>query len=571
VVSSRIQLTKAGHDLKARCPFHDERTPSFTVSPAKQFFHCFGCGAHGTAVGFLMDYEHLDFPEAIEELAGMAGVEVPREDAPQRGPDNTPIYEVLERAARWYQRQLREHPDGPRAVAYLKRRGLTGEVASRFGIGFAPPGWSNLLEALGASAGEALLERAGLAIHRDSGGRYDRFRNRVMFPIVDRRGRTIAFGGRVLDDDTPKYLNSPETAVFHKGRELYGLYQARRAGSRLERLVVVEGYMDVVALAQAGFENAVATLGTAATSEHVELLFRTCPDVVFCFDGDEAGRRAAWRALETTLAAMRDGRQAFFMFLPEGEDPDSLVRARGPGAFREALDSAASLGTVLFEHLADQVDMSTIDGRARLTELARPLLGRIPPGTFRDLAATHLGELTGLPSPLPGARDSSTLTPGGGGPTPGHTRRARPGQGRASTTPVRRAVTLMLHHPRLADGVKDPSAIAQAGEAGCELLAGLVEAVRDRPDISTAALVERFRGESTGRHLARLATEEVPELSDGLRAEFDDCVGRILDSAGNRRFGDLLAKVRAGEASEAEQREFARLSTRAARRGSPAT
>ncbi len=558
VVSARVPLTKAGHEFKARCPFHDEKTPSFWVSPAKQFFHCFGCGAHGTAVGFLMDYEHLEFPEAIEELASLAGVEVPREDSQRRGPDNGPLYDVLERAASWFERQLREHPQGSRAVEYLKGRGLTGEIAQAFRVGFAPPGWSNLLDALG-DAGEQVLERAGLVARRDSGGLYDRFRDRVMFPIIDRRGRTVAFGGRVLGEDTPKYLNSPETPVFHKGRELYGLHQARRSGSKLERLVVVEGYMDVVALAQAGFDNAVATLGTAATADHVEQLFRACPDVVFCFDGDAAGRRAAWKALETTLPAMRDGRQAFFMFLPEGEDPDSLVRGAGPRAFAHALAGAESLGTVLFEQLASQVDLATIDGRARLAEIARPLLARLPPGAYRDLAAARLAELTGLPSPQ-AAPDSTTLSAGGGTAARGRRGRARR---RERVTPVRRAVTLLLHHPELGHTSADDHAVAAAGIPGAELLAGMLRAARATPGMSTAAMLERYRdAEETAGHLARLATEEVPALDDGLRAEFEDCLRRVLESPGQKRYLELLAKVRSGDVTDAERREFAALSTR---------
>ena len=318
--------------------------------------------------------------------------------------------------------------------------------------------------------------------------------------------------------------------------------------------------MDVVALAQAGFTNAVATLGTAATTDHVEQLFRACSDVVFCFDGDAAGRRAAWRALETTLPAMRDGRQAFFVFLPEGEDPDTLVRGAGPEAFAAALDGADSLGTVLFEHLSSQVDLATIDGRARLTELARPLLARLPPGAYRDLASARLAELTGLDQSLPRTGDSTTLAEGGGTPT-----RGRRGRGRRPerVTPVRRAITLLLHYPGLGEPEVDDRAIAAAGVPGAELLAELLRAVRASPGVSTAALLERYRDtEGTARHLARLATEEVPALDDGLRAEFDDCLSRVLEGPGERRYVELLAKVRSGDVTDAERREFAALSTR---------
>ncbi|MGI9332153.1 MAG: DNA primase, partial [Gammaproteobacteria bacterium] len=300
VIDQRVPLKKAGRELKACCPFHEEKTPSFTVSPAKQFYHCFGCGAHGTALGFLMDYARLDFVEAVEELARRAGVEVPREGASSQTETQTaPLYDILERANAFYRRQLREHAQAPRAVDYLKRRGVSGEIARDFAVGFAPPGWDNALRALGKDEQTLeALQLAGLVTAREGGGDYDRLRDRIVFPIRDRRGRTVGFGGRVLGDDTPKYLNSPETPVFHKGRELYGLYEARRQRGALERLLVVEGYMDVVALAQSGIRNAVATLGTAATPEQIEQMFKAAADVVFCFDGDAAGRRAAWRALE---------------------------------------------------------------------------------------------------------------------------------------------------------------------------------------------------------------------------------------------------------------------------------
>ncbi|MFM1892488.1 MAG: hypothetical protein RLZ44_1565, partial [Pseudomonadota bacterium] len=334
VINQRVPLKKAGHEYKACCPFHDEKTPSFTVSPTKQFYHCFGCGAHGTAIGFLMDYDRLSYPEAIEALADDLGLEVPHEAGVERGPDLSPLYEILEQAARFYAWQLRRHPDSARAVEYLRQRGVSGEIAADFRIGFAPPGWDNLLRELGGDARAVdSLRGAGLISEPEDGKRYDRLRDRIVFPILDARGRVVGFGGRVLGAGEPKYLNSPETPVFHKGRELYGLYQAKQAVKQLERLLVVEGYMDVVALAQFGIRYAVATLGTATTAEHLEKLFRSVPEVVFCFDGDRAGRDAAWKALETALPLLREGRQARFLFLPEGEDPDTLVRREGAAAF----------------------------------------------------------------------------------------------------------------------------------------------------------------------------------------------------------------------------------------------
>ncbi len=338
VIDGRVPLKKTGREYTACCPFHNEKTPSFTVSPTKQFYHCFGCGAHGTAIGFLMEYEHLSFPESVEELARLAGVpmeyEGPSPNEPVRRKKDESLYDLLAKVDQYYRQQLRQHPQSRRAVDYLKQRGVSGEIAAEFGLGFAPPGWDNLERQLGQSAEvREKLVSTGMLIKKDSGGSYDRFRDRIMFPIRDRRGRTIAFGGRILPDnqekgDKPpaKYLNSPETPLFHKGQELYGLYEARQALRDITRLMVVEGYMDVVALAQYGIRYAVATLGTATTEEHLHKLFRLTPEIVFCFDGDRAGREAAWRALNNALPVMREGRQIRFMFLPDGEDPDSYVR-----------------------------------------------------------------------------------------------------------------------------------------------------------------------------------------------------------------------------------------------------
>ncbi len=410
VIDARVPLKKAGREYKACCPFHSEKTPSFTVSQVKQFYHCFGCGQHGTAISFLMEYEHMDFVEAVEELAHHAGLEVPHEaGTPGTHADSTqPGYTLLERVSGYYREQLRNHPQAGRAVEYLKQRGLTGDVAARFHIGFAPPGWDNLAHALNAdSATQQLLLELGLTVKRtDSKGAYDRFRDRVMFPIHDRRGRTIGFGGRVLDDSTPKYMNSPESAVFHKGQELYGLYEARKTVRKLERMLVVEGYMDVVALAQFDINYAVATLGTSTTPEHLERLYRTVPEVVFCFDGDRAGRDAAWRALENALPVLTDGREARFLFLPEGEDPDTLVRKTGKEGFEQRIATATHLSDYLFDRLSAQLDIGSIDGRARLVAQARPLLATLPDSMFRQLMTERLAELAGTtPAALAGRLD----------------------------------------------------------------------------------------------------------------------------------------------------------------------
>ena len=578
VIDEYVPLVRAGRDFKACCPFHTEKTPSFTVSRTKQFYHCFGCQANGTAISFLMEYARLDFIEAIEELAHRVGVEVPKTggDSPAR-PSSEPIFGILERASRFYRRQLRQHPQAARAVDYLRSRGVSGEVAAAFHIGFAPPGWDNLVSGLARESTSALMVQAGLAARRDDGGRlYDRFRDRIVFPILDRRSRPIGFGGRSIGDDTPKYLNTPETPVFHKGRELYGLPQARAAGGT--RVVVVEGYMDVVALAQHGVGNAAATLGTAVTPEHLKQLFRIWPDVVFCFDGDEAGARAAWRALETTLPLLRDGRQAFFMFLPEGEDPDSLVRARGRKHFEKCIDEAATLGTFLFEKLESQVNLETLDGRARLFETALPLLDKIPTGAFRELASRSLEQRTGLragggPSSPGGLRATSARHRGPSFPG---------GTGRAKRSTVRTAITLLVRHPWLASATGPTEALRDIDLPGTALLAELIELAVDRPYLSTGVLLEHYReNEKVGRQLARLAAEpldleeEPPnrevapeqepeqELKGMLEQQFRDCLRRIEEQsrkqAEDERFRELVAKTRVGRLSEDELREFARL------------
>ena len=419
----RVKLKKAGKNYSACCPFHDERTPSFSVNPERQFYYCFGCGAGGNALGFIMDYERLDFREAVEGLAQSVGLEIPQDD-PRSGNDaprdqNKPLYETLERASKFYERALRQHPERHKVVNYLKGRGLTGEIARDFRIGFAPPGWDNLLQANGSEDAEQdLLMRSGMLVKNDKGRTYDRFRERVIFPIQDQRGRVIAFGGRVLGDDKPKYLNSPETAVFQKSRELYGLWQARKHPRRIERIVVVEGYMDVIALAQYGIPYAVATLGTSTSETHLERLFRIVPEVVFCFDGDDAGRKAAFRGLEATLPAMQDGRQAKFLFLPEGEDPDTLVRAKGAAYLENLFDHADPLETFLFKHLEEGLDLESMDGRARFSKLAAPHLHRLPEGVFKTLMYQALADRTGIDvdslkrlQPPPASRPEG-LTPG---------------------------------------------------------------------------------------------------------------------------------------------------------------
>jgi len=392
VIDRHVKLKRAGSNYSACCPFHSEKSPSFTVSPTKQFYHCFGCGAHGTAVGFLMEYSGMGFVEAVKDLAQSIGMKVPEEvrsEASQRRAEQgESLHEVLLRAAQHYRNQLK---DAPQAIAYLKKRGLSGDIAKRFGIGYVPEEWQNLAAAFSDYDGP-VLATAGLVKQKEDGKRYDVFRNRIMFPIVDVRGNVIGFGGRVLGEGEPKYLNSPETPVFEKGRELYGLYQARRAIRDAGRAVVVEGYMDVVALAQAGVEYAVATLGTATTPLHVQKLLRQTDEIVFCFDGDKAGRGAAWRALENSLAQLQDGKQLKFLFLPEGEDPDTYVRKYGKDAFEKALGGAVPLSRFLLDEVSARVDLATAEGRAKCLHEAKPLLKQIQAGGLRLQLVRELAE-----------------------------------------------------------------------------------------------------------------------------------------------------------------------------------
>jgi len=396
VIDRYVPLKKAGANYVACCPFHSEKTPSFSVSQSKQFYHCFGCGAHGTAVGFLMEYGGKAFPDAVEELARDAGLEVPRVERPgerEKRDEAQDLNEILLAAARFYRAQLKETS---RAIEYLKSRGLTGEIAARFGVGYAPDAWQGL-EAVFPKYDAPELDAAGLVINGDGGKRYDRFRDRVMFPIHDSRGRVIGFGGRVMGAGEPKYLNSPETPVFSKGRELYGLYLARNAIRDAGRVVVVEGYMDVVALAQHGIEYAVATLGTATTPTHVQKLFRLTDTVVFCFDGDAAGRKAAWRALENALPVLADGKNAVFLFLPDGEDPDDYVRKRGRAAFEQAQQSAVPWSEFLLAELAARHSPTSAEGRAALVAAARPHLAAINAPVLAAILRRRLSELSGLP------------------------------------------------------------------------------------------------------------------------------------------------------------------------------
>jgi DNA primase len=547
LIGARVPLKRQGREYSARCPFHDERSPSFTVSPNKQFYHCFGCGAHGTALKFLMEYDRLEFLDAVDELAKRVGMEVPR-DTRQRNEsgDSRALYDTLDAAATWFQRQLGANP---KAQAYLDRRGVDAENRARFQIGYAPDAWEGLKGALGTDEQRLrLLDQAGLLSKNDAGRVYDKFRDRVIFPIHDRRGRVIAFGGRVLEkDDGPKYLNSPETALFHKGRELYGLWQVRQAHSRIPRLVVVEGYMDVVALFQYGVTTAVATLGTATTPDHAELLFRNAADVCFCFDGDRAGRGAAWKALESVLPRMKDGRQAFFLFLPEGEDPDSIVRSEGADGFDARLREATPLSEFFFTEHAREINLATLDGKARLAERTRPMLEKIPDGAFRDLMFARLTELTGVGA-VRAVPDAPLLDP----------RRARGPALPQKRSLVRTAIALLLQQPALAQTLEPPYLFSALRQPGIDLLMELIRFCRSRPDASAGVVLEHFAEREEAPALHKLVLQDLLIPADQFAHEFTGAIAALNRQTLKQREEELLARGLAALGPE-ERRELIEL------------
>ncbi|NOY62181.1 MAG: DNA primase [Gammaproteobacteria bacterium] len=561
IVEERLELRRSGQNYSACCPFHNEKTPSFTVSRDKQFYHCFGCSAHGSAIGFLMEFDRMAFPEAIAELAQRVGMEVPVE---QRGVDSSAqhhdLYELMERSAKFYQSQLREHPQAEQAVDYLKQRGLSGEIAAQFSIGFAPPGWDNLTKGLACSAEQIKkLHTAGMVVDKEGGGYYDRFRHRIMFPIRDLRGRVIGFGGRVMGDETPKYLNSPETPLFHKGRGLFGLYEARKAQRDIRRLLVVEGYMDVVALAQHGIHYAVATLGTATTPEHLRALFRTTAEVVFCFDGDRAGRQAAWKAMEVALSLIYEGRQVSFMFLPDGEDPDSLVRTQGGERFERGLNDALPLSEFFFEGYLNKVDISAIDGRARLVALAQQPLKKLPDSVFKQMMLAKLAEHAQMDVQLLSQSLPDEKSVGGRGAAS----RARGlAQGRTPISLVRLAIMWLLQDPALVRAAGEWQCIKELDLPGCALLCELLELLRDNPNLSTGAVLERWRGSDEGRYLATLVQSQHPVPVDGIEAEFSAVMSRLHEARTKQRVEQLLQRASVEKLDDLEKLELRRLLSR---------
>lgn len=551
VIDSRVKLKKKGKNYSACCPFHNEKTPSFSVSQEKQFYHCFGCGVHGNAIDFMMEYERLDFVEAIEELAGTLGLNVPREQRQGGAPGNQPpransetkrsLYDLLESVAQFYRQQLKK-PTAQVAIDYLRNRGVSGEIAQKFGIGYVSDEWDLVRQQFGrARASEDMLVEGGLLIENDRGNRYDRFRGRVMFPIRDRRGRVIGFGGRVIGDGTPKYLNSPETPIFHKGKELYGLYEVLQAHREPKQVLVVEGYMDVVALAQFGVDYAVASLGTSTTGDHLQLLFRQTNTVVCCYDGDRAGRDAAWRALENSLSYLKSGNILKFLFLPDGEDPDSYIRQYGQEAFELQVAQAEPLSTYLFNHLLQQVDVGNNEGKAALEALALPLIYKIPDQSMQSQLLKLLEQKTGIyKKPKLNHKDN---------------RRPQPHK-EIKRTPMREVIALLLQNPSYALRVPDLSGVQALPIPGLSLLVEVLDNCRNYPHITTGQLLEHWRGSKNESLISRLASWEIHVNEENQEELFLDSLDKILAQCIEKQIENLQAKERSSGLSADEKREL---------------
>jgi DNA primase len=558
IVDSRVPLKKAGKNYQACCPFHNEKSPSFTVSQDKQFYHCFGCGEHGSAISFLMEFDRLDFVDAVEELAKHCGVEVVREEnnatpAEQRRQQQVYLqkqddYDLMNQISRFYQQQLKVAPDKEIAINYLKGRGLSGEVVKRFSIGYISDAWGGMMKAYSRNgqANQQLVE-LGMAIQGDKSRPYDRFRGRIMFPIRDKRGRVIGFGGRVLGDEKPKYLNSPETRVYHKGQELYGLYEAKQANKNLERLVVVEGYMDVVALAQHGVDYAVASLGTATTAEQLQTMFRTVKEVICCYDGDRAGRDAAWRAMENALPLIRDGFSLKFVFVPDGEDPDSLIRKKGQQAFEKILDEAMPLSKFLFEQLMTQVDMSSSEGRAGFVESFKPLLAKLPDSVLKDGIINDVANNFGTGSEQFLTKFRKTVA---------SENTIKKPKVATKVTPVRLAIALLLEHPHIVKALGDISVLEPLTIPGVDLLTQLLGLCQQNPNIKTAQLLEYFRDTEQGKQLAKLMCWQHHIEAEAAEDVFLDSIEKLLNNFVEQRAEFLLQKARTGQMSQQEKQEL---------------
>jgi len=549
VIDSRVPLKKKGREYWACCPFHGEKTPSFSVSASKQFYHCFGCQKSGNAIGFLMDYDHMEFVEAIESLAQSLGIEVPYEkgSAPARPAEGLEaMYQAMEQSAQYFEAQLKQTPA---AIEYLKNRGISGQTAKTFAIGYAPPGWNNL------NGNEKLLVDTGMLVKKEDGKQYDRFRHRLMFPIRDRCGRTIAFGGRVINpEDNPKYLNSPESPLFHKSDEIYGLYEMKKALTNIDRIYITEGYMDVVALAEYGVKSAVATLGTAINNRQIESLFRVCKNLVFCFDGDAAGKKAAWRSLEQCLASLKEGRIARFLFLPEGQDPDSFINQHGEDAFNQQVEHASTLTEYLFENLLAECNIGTLEGRAQFLDRLRPYFAQIPLQSLKDQILAEVEHRLGQKI------DGRMLRLLGEDKPPQQARGRQPEQ---HWTPTRLAINLLLTRPALALTTGTHDQLTESDIPGVDLLLKILDRIHDEPDITTQNLLDRFKGDDHETHLYKLAAMEPPiENDESLDLMFADCLQRLQKQYIDHRQKLLITKLQSGEAlSETEKLEHKKLFT----------
>ena len=561
VINARVPLKKKGREYGACCPFHNEKTPSFTVSPSKQFYHCFGCGVHGSAITFLMEYEHLDFVEAIESLADSMGITVPREEggkapSPEQRQHSKDLFSLLEDANSYYQLQLKS---SVQAVDYLKDRDLSGEVCKRFNIGYSLNGWDHTLKHFANNQShdysEQQLVDSGLVIQKEDGKIYDRYRDRIMFPIRNRKGQVIGFGGRVLGDELPKYINSPETTIFHKGRELYGFYEARKNTQKLDRIIVVEGYMDVIALAQFDISYAVATLGTATTQDHIKQLFRAVPEVIFCFDGDRAGREAAWRALENAMPVMQDGKEIRFLFLPDGEDPDTQVRKIGKDAFEENYKHAASLNAYFIENLHERFNITSDEGKARFIEEASKLLQLMPDTLVKDQLVLRLAKQTSIDERVLRNRQLSSKNNANIELSNKQVTNniSRISNREVRQTPIRYAISLLLNEPLLIKNVNNIEEIALSKLPGSDLLTTLIEALQENPNLKPVALLDRWKNSEFEAPLAQLMKWQ-PESDDEeiLQHEFQGCLKQIRKRVEESKIEHLLHLERTTGLSDAQ-------------------
>lgn len=557
LIDSHVPLKKTGNNFVARCPFHAEKTPSFSVNRNKQFFYCFGCGASGNAISFLMDFSHLDFVEAVEDLAGFAGLEVPRESSAyqsgQKKDSLSSLYALMEQVADFYVEQLRTGDEGKKAVEYLKSRGVSGDCASDFMLGYAPNEW----QALAARFDRKLLLEAGLLVDKEEGGQpYDRFRGRIVFPIRDKRARIIGFGGRVLDNSLPKYLNSPETPLFHKGKEVYGLHELLKKNSKPQRILIVEGYMDVIALAQFGIDYAVAALGTAASQAHLDLLFRFSSELVFCFDGDKAGREAAWRAMESAFSSLKDGRQIRIMLLPQNHDPDSLVREEGIDGFIERIQSAETLSEFFFGHFSNELNLSEMEGRAQLVSKAKPYLEKLPDSVFKEMMFARLKELSGWVG-LDVLENTATLASKQSSKQyPRTVGKQFQGSGRLSSARV--AIALLVQNPRLAEIVEQREIDWNGLEfKGVALFKNILQTIADKSPVNTAVLMECYRDAAEENSIKALALLDTNISDDKIDKVFCDSLNSLLIQARETGLARLLDKDKT-KGLDAQEKELLR-------------